>query len=66
MANIIRIKTIVPLGILPLPAPAFIRDAQDRLTELEYTYQSVKVTYNVTWLGEEVLVDTFTQTFEDA
>lgn len=62
---IVNIKTVVPMGILPLPIPAFIRDDQDRLTQLKYTYQSFIVTYNVTWQGEDVLVDTFDQTFED-
>ncbi len=62
----VQIETQVAVASLAQPEPDVTRDGQDRLTQLVWDYDTLRVTVDLTYVGLTVEIDTYTRTIEDA
>ncbi len=65
MAQNLRLKKNVDIGMLPFPPTEITRDGLNRVVENRFTYKSVVVFYTVVWNGQTNFLDTYSQTIED-
>ena len=59
------IKTKVRVHDLPWPAATLSFDGLGRLSQARYDFQSVRVAYDVTWVGDTNDLETYTETVTD-
>lgn len=61
----VRLTKNVDIKNLPFTNPVITRDEINRVIKNEYTYTSIKVTYDIEWEGLTNFLKTYTQTIED-